>query len=312
MVFSEGEGMAIVHRSNGSNGAHGVGHCSMTFAAAEIDSFAGVLDALVWLDAPEVKQIAQFAGVAVRTAEKLLKNCEATGLVEAGEDGVYRPGLPYPYKGNCGQRRAVIREALVRMPLMKHLRNLLSQGDSQADALRKAATMVQVVNYNADAFEPLMKWARQLKVLQPRLMPEDLIQEGLAAKAQRQKLVKAPRVAVLCHCSADKGFARDLAEDLTRAGVRVWLDEQTIGRDGAGQAVAESDCVVVLLSDEAMKSGWPEQFDGAISEIEKHMNVKVLSAEVSACNSPPGLAANLCADFAKDYQSQLGALLGKL
>src|SRR5687768_12946497 len=97
----------------------GGGTDDMRFQAANINSLFAVLDAVAWLDSPACKQIAQFAGIDPRTAGKLLKNGSMLGLLDSLNNDRYMLVLPYPYKGSMEQKEAVVREALIRLPLMK-------------------------------------------------------------------------------------------------------------------------------------------------------------------------------------------------
>src|SRR5262245_37481814 len=109
---------------------------SQRFEPAKIESLFVVLDAIAWLDAPSSGEIAQFAGIDPRTAGKLLKNARQISLVDlTGES--YTLVLPYPYKGSLEQKKAVVREALVRLPLLTSVRQFMALGDALAVALRK-------------------------------------------------------------------------------------------------------------------------------------------------------------------------------
>src|SRR5438105_15735163 len=108
---------------------------SLRFEATKIDSVFEVLDAVAWLDAPACKDVAQFAGVDPRTAGKLLKNASMLGLVDCVNDESYLLVLPYPYKGSLDQKKAVVREALIRLPLLKSVRQFLQLGANFDDVL---------------------------------------------------------------------------------------------------------------------------------------------------------------------------------
>lgn len=90
---------------------------SHRFEPAKLDSLFVVLDAIAWLDAPTSGQVAQFAGIDPRTAGKLLKNATQIGLIDVMASG-YVLVHPYPYKGSQDQKQAVVKEALVRLPLL--------------------------------------------------------------------------------------------------------------------------------------------------------------------------------------------------
>ena len=131
---------------------------SFKFQSTSLDSLFGVLDAIAWLDSPNVKQIAQFAGVDPRTVGKVLKNGLTIGLVDTITEADFTLRLAYPYKGSLEQKEAVIREALVRMPLLTSIRQFLKLGDNMEDALRKGATVSGIENFESSALAPLIKW----------------------------------------------------------------------------------------------------------------------------------------------------------
>lgn len=65
----------------------------------------------------------------------------------------------------------------------------------------------------------------------------------------------------LSHAPEDKELARDLATRLSEHGFDVWFDEwQLMPGDNfakrIGEALEESDAMVVLVSPAAMKSNW--------------------------------------------------------
>jgi hypothetical protein len=292
--------------------------CSLSFQAVNMDSLFPVLDALSWLDLPSVKQVAQFAGIDPRTAGKLLRNSLTIGIVQKATDETYILALPYPYKGSPEQKTAVIREALVRMPLMRNFRQFISLRDQVEDALRKAATVIGVTNFNSNAFAPLMKWAKQLDVLKPELLVEDLVDEALAAKEKRHTEDKERIVAFVSHSSSDKPFIRQLAADLSNSGITVWLDEQKIKVgdsivDKVGQGLAESDYFIIVLSENSVDSQWvkKELNQALLAEIEQR-KVKVLPIKLSECEIPALIKDKKYADFSLNYRSGLKDLLASM
>ncbi|GAB5561391.1 MAG: hypothetical protein SynsKO_30380 [Synoicihabitans sp.] len=292
--------------------------CSFSFQAANIESLFPVLDALAWLDLPDAKQVAQFAGIDPRTAGKLLKNCLSIGVAQtAAEDG-YALMTPYPFKGDIEQKKAVIREALVRMPLLQHIRQFLNLGDSLKDAVRKAATLDGVSNYDAQAFGPLLKWAKQIEVLEPDLLVEDIADNAVLQKEERHKTDASKVVAFLSHSSSDKPFVRQLAADLTKNGVSVWLDEREIGvgdsiTEKVGQGLAESDYFLIALSDNSVNSAWvqKELNQALVTEIEKRQ-VHILPLKLSDCEIPTLIKDKKYADFSTNYKQGLGDLVNAL
>jgi hypothetical protein len=292
--------------------------CSLSFQAANIDALFPVLDALAWLDLPTVRSISQFAGVDPRTSGKLLANSLIIGIVQRVTGDTYALALPYPYKGSQEQKTAVIREALVRMPLMQHLRQFMTLGDSTETALRKAATMIGVTNFDSKALAPLMRWGKQLDVIKPDLFVEDLVDQAVATKEKRHIEQKEKIVAFLSHSSRDKPFIRQLATDLTANGITVWLDEQMIKvgesiLERVGQGLAESDYFLIALSDNSVNSEWvkKELNEALLKEIEER-KVRVLPLKLSDCEIPSLIRDKKYADFSHGYRSGLNDLLAAM
>lgn len=289
--------------------------CSLSFEPANIDSLFPVLDAIAWLALPDIKQIAQFANLDGRTVGKLLKNCITIGIVVTADKTTYSLGLAYPYQGNHEQKQAVIREALVRMPLIKHLKHFMSLGDPMDTGLRKAATVTNVTNYDPKAFSCLVKWAKELNALERDLAVEDLVEEAVQIKETRHKKEKNKIVVFLSHSSKDKDFVRQLAGDLTKNNIDIWLDEQMIKvgdsiAEKISQGLAESDYFLVALSNNSVQSEWvkKELNHALVSEIEEK-KVKILPLKLSDCEIPVLIKDKKYADFSQSYKSGLKDLM---
>jgi hypothetical protein len=162
---------------------------SQRFEPARLDSLFIALDAIAWLDAPSSGQVAQFAGIDPRTAGKLLKNAVQIGLVDVVGTG-YVLVLPYPYKGSQDQKQAVVKEALVRLPLLTSVRQFLRLGDKTDVALRKAATIAGISPFVPADLNPLLEWAQSLGALEPSLVAEDLVDAAETKKERRHQEAK--------------------------------------------------------------------------------------------------------------------------
>ncbi|WP_413582385.1 toll/interleukin-1 receptor domain-containing protein [Bdellovibrio sp. HCB288] len=288
------------------------------FESANLESLYPVLDAISWLGMPDTKQIAQFAGVDPRTAGKLLKNCILVGIVESTANGNYSLKLAYPFKGSNEQKTAAIKEALLRMPLVINIRQFVSLGDNLESALRKAATVIGIDDFEPSNFAALLKWANHLKVLEPHFSVEEMVDEAVAQKENRHRNKTQKIVAFLSHSSKDKPFIRQLAADLESEGVSVWLDEQRILvgdsiSEKIGQGLAESDYFLIALSDASMSSEWVKKELSAalLSEIEKRQ-VGVLPIKLSECEIPNLIKDKKYADFSKSYKQGLKDLLAAM
>jgi hypothetical protein len=288
---------------------------SLSFQAANLESLFPVLDAVAWVELPSVKQIAQFAGIDPRTAGKLLKNCELIGILERLTDDTYIARLPYPYKGSQVEKNTVLKEALLKLPILKTMKQFLKLGDSVQVSLRKAATVNGIIDYDEKLFSPLIKWAKQLDVLDPDLISEDFIEQAYETKENRHQNEKEKIIAFISHSSKDKPIIRQLASDLTKDGISVWLDEQMIRVGDSiiekiGQGLAQSDYFLIALSDNSVKSEWVkrEMNQALITEIEKR-KTKVLPIKLSDCEIPTLIQDKKYADFSVNYRQGYNELI---
>lgn len=290
---------------------------SQRFEAAKLDPLFVVLDAIAWMDSPTASEIAQFASIDPRTAGKLLKNAAQLGLVDSVAKG-YVLQLPYPYKGSQEQKQAVVKEALVRLPLLTSVRQFMLLGDKVEVALRKAATLARIVPFNATDLNPLLEWAQSLGALKPNLLAEDLLDDAEAKKEERHQSEKGKRIAFLSHSSADKPFIRQLAADLTAAGIDVWLDEQRIRvgdsiPEAIAQGLAESDYFLIAISQNSINSPWvkKELNNALVTEVQRR-NVHILPLKLDDTDMPPIISDKLYADFSHSYKSGIDKLLADL
>lgn len=290
---------------------------SHSFEPAKLDSLFVVLDAIAWLDTPTNTQVAQFAGIDPRTAGKILKNAVHIGLVDAVGTG-YALVLPYPYKGSKDQKQAVVKEALVRLPLLTSVRQFLRLGDKTDVALRKAATIAGITPFVATDLNPLLEWAHSLGALQPNLVAEDLVDAAENEKQQRHKQEKNRRIAFLSHSSQDKPFIRQLAADLTANGIDVWLDEQRIRvgdsiPEKIAQGLAGSDFFLIGMSEHSVNSAWvqKELNNALVNEVQRR-KVHILPLKLDDTSMPPIISDKKYADFSTSYKSGLDDLLNAL
>ena len=293
------------------------GPSSQRFEPVKLDSLFVVLDAIAWMESPTAAEIAQYAGIDPRTAGKLLKNAIQVGLVDLVSNG-YVLLLPYPYKGSEDQKKAVVREALVRLPLLTGVRQFMLLGERVETALRKAATIAKIVPFNAAHLNPLLEWAQKLGALQPNLVAEDLLDAASAKKEERHQLEKSRRVAFLSHSSADKPFIRQLAADLAANNVEVWLDEQRIRvgdsiPEKIAQGLAESDFFLIGISHNSVNSAWVQkELNNALVTEVKRRNVHILPLKLDQSPMPTIISDKKYADFSASYKFGLDELLKAL
>jgi len=280
------------------------------FEPAKIESVFPVLDAVAWLELPTSGEVAQFAGIDPRTAGKLLKNSIQIGLIEAIGKG-YALICPYPYKGTKEQKEVVVKEALVKLPLLVGVRQFIKLGDSTDVALRKAATVARIVPFVASDISPLLQWAQSLGALRPDLLAEDLVDEAEDAKDERHKTQVSRRIAFISHSSKDKPFVRQLAADLSSRGIEVWLDEQRIRvgdsiPEKIAQGLAQSDFFLIAVSQHSADSAWvqKELNNALVAEVQRR-KVHILPMKLDDAALPAAIADKKYADFSSSYKRGL-------
>jgi hypothetical protein len=151
---------------------------TIRFESVKLDSLFEVLDAVAWLQSPSAKEISQFADIDPRTAGKILKNARLIGLVETPDDRTFVLSAPYPYKGSLPQKEGVVREALLRLPLVQHIKQFLGLGNDLQSSMRKAATLAGERSYDAANIAPLVTIANRFNVLDLKLRVETLAARG--------------------------------------------------------------------------------------------------------------------------------------
>lgn len=287
------------------------------FESAKLESLFVALDAVALLDSPTSGDVAQFAGIDPRTAGKLLKNACQIGLADKLGNG-YLPARPYPFDGTIEQKKAVVKDALVRHPILTSMRQFLLLGDKIDIALRKAATIAGIRPFVPTDLSPLVIWAQSLDALRPDLVAEDLVDEALAQKEIRHQQDSQKRVAFLSHSSTDKPFVRQLAADLTANGIDVWLDEQRIGvgdsiPEKIAQGLAESDFFLVAVSENSSKSEWvKKELNTALVNEVNRRKVHVLPLKLDDAQIPMIISDKKYADFSDSYNSGLKSLIAAM
>ncbi|MGN6369285.1 MAG: toll/interleukin-1 receptor domain-containing protein [Phycisphaerae bacterium] len=285
------------------------------FEATKPDALFPVLDAIAWLDLPTIATISQFAGIDPRTAGKLLKNCILLAIVEGINDSKYNLRVPYPAKGNTHEKEAVVREALVRLPLLASYHQFRTLGDSSDVALRKAATVNGIAPYAPGNLQPLLDWAKRFQILEATPRIEDLVNEATREKEQRHQASVNERIVFISHSSKDKPFIRRLTSDLTKSDVKVWLDEQNIMvgdsiSERISQALAKSDFFVITISKHSTGSDWVQRELNAsiMAELSKR-SIHILPIRLDDSPMPTLLTDKMYADFSTSYDEGLKKLV---
>lgn len=288
---------------------------AIRFEAVKIDPLFEVLDAVAWLDSPTAQSIAQYANIDPRTAGKVLKNARLVGLVQSSVDTTYFLAQPYPYKGTHEEKRMVVREALLRLPLIRRIREFIQLGNDLQDAMRKAATVAGETHYDRGLIAPLISWANSEGALNLGVRVEALVSQAVVAKQTRHAEHEHERVAFISHSAKDKPFVRKLAADLVANGVKVWLDEQRILvgdsiPEKIAQGLAESDFFLLVVSQNSAESAWvkKELNSALVHEIERR-KVTVLPIKLDDSRMPESVHEKLYADFTDSYENGLEKLL---
>jgi hypothetical protein len=287
---------------------------SPKFEATKLEGLYPVLDDVAWLDSPSASELAQFAGLDARTVGKILKNAQNLKIIDKIGSG-HILLTSYPYKGTAEQKELVVKEALLKFPLLVNMRQFLSLGESQESALRKAATLCKYVPFDEKDFTPLLTWARSFDTLKSDQISEDLVEEAEAHKEARHKDAKSRPVIFLSHSSHDKPFVRQLAADLTSAGIDVWLDEQRIKLGDSipekiSQGLASSDFFALVVSKNSAKSEWvsKELNNALVNEVQRR-KVYILPLKIDDSEIPSAIRDKKYADFSQSYRAGLSEII---
>ena len=122
----------------------------------------------------------------------------------------------------------------------------------------------------------------------------------------------------LSHSSKDKKFVYRLGEDLRALGHEPWLDEWEIKvgeciPSKIDHAIGEADYVIIILSPEAVESGWVEREwqSKYWDEIEQN-KIFVLPVLLKDCKIPNLLKTKKYADFRNNYSAGFVKLMGAI
>ncbi len=124
----------------------------------------------------------------------------------------------------------------------------------------------------------------------------------------------------LSHSHADKEFARRLAQDLVRAGVRVWIDDAEILLGDSliekiRRGIDDMDYLGVILSPQSVASQWVrKEVELAMNEEIDGKRIKVLPLLHQECEFPGFLKGKKYADFSSEdkYVDSLQMILRRL
>lgn len=125
---------------------------------------------------------------------------------------------------------------------------------------------------------------------------------------------QGPRV-FISHSRNDKKFVRRLVDDLRKANLHVWLDEQELAVGDSiiakiSDGLEDSDYLVAVLSRSSLESGFFQaEVNAALSEHFSGRGTAVLPVLIEDVDIPPLFRDRLYADFRSSYKDGLDALI---
>ena len=153
------------------------------------------------------------------------------------------------------------------------------------------------------------------------IMEYELVNSTLYEKyidARIDKKTRKGRKIFLSYSSKDKHFARMLTDDLRLEGHIPWLDEWEIKVGESipkkiSDGIGKSDFLVVVLSNNSVKSMWVEnEWQSKYYDEIKNRKVMILPILLEKCKIPNLLKAKKYADFTINYSEGLENLLKAL
>lgn len=117
---------------------------------------------------------------------------------------------------------------------------------------------------------------------------------------------------------ADKEVARQVAEALQSAGLRVWINAWELATGDSiaqriEQTVASSDILLVLLSPRSVNSRWVQsELSAALSGELRDRAITVIPALIEDCDIPPSLADRVFLDLRSDVPGAVQRLVDQI
>jgi len=151
-------------------------------------------------------------------------------------------------------------------------------------------------------------------LLEKHYIDETLADNYIRVRFEKDETFRNTRV-FLSHSSEDKPFVRKIATDLKQLKIDPWLDEWKI-RAGESipqklsSGIKDSDCVVVVLSKNAIASKWVErEWQTKYWDEIEHNQALVIPVLLEDCKIPELLKTKKYADFREDYNDGLTELI---
>lgn len=180
--------------------------------------------------------------------------------------------------------------------------------------------------YVHETFRPLFEVANWEAVkadliTMRRLLEETVTETGALRVAMEKELdltTERRSQVFLSYASEDSAVAHQIANELSRRGVRVWYDQFELDTgDSIAQAIEEaihsSDYLVVLLSPNSAKSQWVQaELAAALQRELTARDIVVLPVIVEDCILPISLRDRAYLDLRSDFQGVLTKLAEQL
>ena len=119
----------------------------------------------------------------------------------------------------------------------------------------------------------------------------------------------------ISYSKSDKSFARKLRRDLNSLGYDVWMDEKSIPVGGSispsiQKGISESEFVILVISPDALSSGWVEaEWNAVYSNQISQRKIKLLPMLRKETFLPEFLANLLYADANENYATALAKVI---
>jgi len=116
----------------------------------------------------------------------------------------------------------------------------------------------------------------------------------------------------LSYSSRNRDFAERIGLALQMWGFPIWIDRLEIGCDVPDSSVAErlskgvreSDCLLLLLSKDSVRSGWVQmEYEEALRREQQGTGFKLLLAVMEDCEIPEVLSGRRLVDFRENFDS---------
>lgn len=121
----------------------------------------------------------------------------------------------------------------------------------------------------------------------------------------------------ISHSSKDKKFVRRLVAQLERRGFGTWLDERELHAgdhlaERIGEAIATAKVVIVVVSEESLRSGWLRHELNQATELMIKGKCRLIPALIGSVEPPAEIHGILYTDFRHSFKRGLDKVLDTL